>query len=63
MICAETNRHEALVRQVVAARKPLFVEKPLGFAADDALAMAAAIEQAGLIFQTGYFMRGNPLHR
>ena len=63
VICAETNRHEALVRHAVAARKPLFVEKPLGFAADDALAMAEAIEQAGLIFQTGYFMRGNPAHR
>lgn len=63
IICSETNRHEQDVLAAVAARKHLFVEKPLGIAAADAYKMAAAIEQAGLLFQTGYFMRGSPVHQ
>jgi predicted dehydrogenase len=62
IVCAETNRHEALVLPAAAAQKHLFVEKPLGLGAEDANRMAAAIEQAGVLFQTGYFMRGNPNH-
>ena len=57
IICSETNRHEALVLAAANAKKHLFVEKPLGFGASDSYRMADAIEQAGVIFQTGYFMR------
>ncbi|MCC7145500.1 MAG: Gfo/Idh/MocA family oxidoreductase [Phycisphaeraceae bacterium] len=60
VVCAETNRHEELVTAVVAAGKHLFVEKPLGFSGHDADRMAEAIEKAGLLFQTGYFLRGQP---
>jgi predicted dehydrogenase len=63
IICSETNRHEPLVFAAAAAGKHLFVEKPLGLGARDAYSMADAIEQAGVLFQTGYFMRGNPIHR
>lgn len=63
IICSETNRHEALVRAAAAANKHMFVEKPLGSGAAESYAMAAAIEQAGVLFQTGYFMRGNPVHQ
>jgi predicted dehydrogenase len=63
VICSETDRHEALVLAAAAAHKHLFVEKPLGLAAADAYRMAAAIEGAGVLFQTGYFQRGNPIHR
>jgi len=63
IICSETNRHEPLVMEAVAARKHLFVEKPLGMGHDDAARMADAIEAAGVIFQTGYFMRGQPVHQ
>jgi predicted dehydrogenase len=62
IICSETNRHEPLVLAGAAAKKHLFVEKPLGIGADDAYRMAGAIEQAGVLFQTGYFMRGHPIH-
>ena len=61
VICSETNRHADLVGGSAAAGKHLFVEKPLGFSGTDALAMANAIRQAGVIFQTGYFMRGQPI--
>jgi predicted dehydrogenase len=62
IVCSETNRHEELVLPAAAAKKHLFVEKPLGFGTADAWRMAAAIERAGVLFQTGYFMRGNPAH-
>ncbi|CAN5470622.1 Gfo/Idh/MocA family oxidoreductase [soil metagenome] len=60
IVCSETDRHEALVLPTVRAGKHLFVEKPLGCGAKDARSMAEAIENAGLIYQTGYFSRGNP---
>lgn len=63
IVCSETDRHEPLVTAAAAAGKHLFVEKPLGMGHDDAARMAAAIEAAGVIFQTGYFMRGQPVHQ
>jgi predicted dehydrogenase len=62
IICSETNRHEPLVLAGAEAKKHLFVEKPLGMGAADAYRMARAIEDAGVLFHTGYFMRGNPIH-
>ncbi len=62
VIASETNMHRELVHAAVKAGKHMFVEKPLGFSAAEAKEMADAVEQAGLIFQTGYFMRGNPVH-
>jgi predicted dehydrogenase len=62
IICSETDRHEPLVLAGAAAKKHLFVEKPLGLGARDAQVMASAIEAAGILFQTGYFMRGDPVH-
>jgi predicted dehydrogenase len=61
VVCTETNRHEEVVLPLAAAGKHLFVEKPLGIRAADAYAMADAIEEAGVLFQTGYFLRGDPL--
>lgn len=63
VICSETSRHEELVRLTAAAKKHLFVEKPLGMAAKDAWAMADVIDQAGVLFQTGYFQRSDPTRR
>ena len=63
IICSETDQHEALVIDAAAAGKHLFVEKPLGMGAQGAYRMADAIEQAGLLFQTGYFQRGIPAHQ
>jgi predicted dehydrogenase len=63
VICSETNRHEELVLPAVAAKKAVFVEKPLGFKAADASRMADAIDKSGVLYQTGYFRRGDPAHR
>lgn len=62
VICSETNRHPALVKAAAAARKHMFIEKPLGITAAESLGMAKAIEGAGLLFTTGYFMRTDPKH-
>jgi predicted dehydrogenase len=62
VIASETNVHEDLVAKVAAAGKHMFVEKPLGMKAEDAYAMQKSIDDAGVIFQTGFFMRGQPHH-
>ena len=62
LVCTETNLHEQVVLPLAAAKKHLFIEKPLGFASADAFKMAAAIEEAGVIYGTGFFMRGYPAH-
>jgi predicted dehydrogenase len=62
VICSETHRHKELVLAAARAQKHLFVEKPLGMGSKDAWAMARSIEKAGVLFQTGYFLRGLPQH-
>jgi predicted dehydrogenase len=62
VITSETDRHLELVTAAARARKHMFVEKPLGLGASDAAKMARAIEKAGVTFQTGYFMRGQPIN-
>lgn len=57
VILSETNRHHELVLAAAKAGKHMFVEKPLGITARESREMADAIEKAGLLFTTGYFMR------
>ena len=61
IVCTETVRHIDVVPDIAKAKKPVFVEKPLGFSSQDATTMAAAINAAGVMFQTGYFMRSSPI--
>lgn len=63
IICSETARHLELVTATAAAGKHLFVEKPLGMGAAEAYAMQRAVDAAGVIFQTGHFMRSMPVYR
>lgn len=58
IICSETRHHPELVTKAAAAGKHLFVEKPLGITGESASAMAQAIKNAGVVFQTGFFSRG-----
>jgi predicted dehydrogenase len=62
IICSETNRHQDLVLPAAEAKKNLFVEKPLGIGAADSYKMAKAIDAAGVLFHTGFFRRGDPIH-
>ena len=58
VVCTQTHKHKDVIAQVVATGKPIFIEKPIGFAADDALEIADLVTAGGNVFQTGYFMRG-----
>ncbi len=58
IICSQTNLHEQLVINAARAHKHIFVEKPLGFGKVDSAKMRDEITKAGVIFQSGYFMRG-----
>lgn len=60
VICSETNRHLELVTKAAQAGKHIFCEKPLAVSVDEAAQMKAAVEAAGVEFQTGFFMRGWP---
>jgi predicted dehydrogenase len=62
VILSETNRHHDLVLAAAAAGKSMFVEKPLGVTSRESLAMADAIEKAGVKFNTGYFQRTDANH-
>ncbi|GIW75374.1 MAG: dehydrogenase [Phycisphaerae bacterium] len=63
IICSETNLHESLVLPATKVKKHLFVEKPLGMGSKDGYVMAHAIQDSGVLFQTGYFQRSDPKHR
>jgi len=63
VICSETNRHEVLAHAAAKAKKHMFVEKPLGMGSRDGYSMAHAIQDAGVLFQTGYFQRSDPKNR
>lgn len=60
IVCSETAHHLDLVTRAAKAKKHLFVEKPLAISAEDAAKMQAEVEKAGVVFQTGFFLRGNP---
>ena len=57
VIASETGRHAELVAAAAKARKHIFVEKPLGVGAKDSAEMAGAVENAGVLFTTGYVLR------
>lgn len=60
IICSETNRHKELVLAAAKAHKNVYAEKPLGMGSADAYEMSKALDDAGLLFTTGYFMRDDP---
>jgi predicted dehydrogenase len=62
VVCSETNRHRDLVIAAAAAGKHIYAEKPLGITARESSEMADAVEKAGVLFTTGYFMRTMPQH-
>jgi predicted dehydrogenase len=60
VICSETNLHRDLVLAAAQAGKHVFAEKPMGITAEESYAMAGALEKAGVLFTSGYFMRTDP---
>ena len=63
VICSETYRHEELALATADAGKHLFIEKPVGMNGDEAERIKEAVREAGVVFQTGYFMRSDGAHQ
>ncbi len=59
VICSQTNLHTELAIPAAEAGKHLFIEKPVGMNGTEAAQIADAVNSAGVIFQTGYFMRSS----
>ncbi len=60
VICSITDKHIDLVPAAARAGKHIFAEKPVGLNGSQAETIANAVNNAGVLFQTGYFMRSNP---
>jgi predicted dehydrogenase len=60
VIVGTTAQHDDLVVPAAKAGKHLFVEKPLAVSSLQANKMYRAIKDAGVIYQTGHFMRTDP---
>jgi predicted dehydrogenase len=61
-VCTWTSEHARQVGNVVAAGKHVFCEKPLAHTADEATAMAAAVDAAGVVAQVGLVLRHSPAY-
>lgn len=63
VICSETKHHIDLVPRAVQAGKHVFAEKPVGMNGQETRQIARLVNQQGVIFQTGYFMRSDPVNQ
>ncbi len=57
------RQHDGLVVAAARAGKHVFAEKPLATTGAEAQRIFTAIKESGVIFQTGHFMRSDPIHR
>jgi predicted dehydrogenase len=63
VVCGTTAQHDGVVEAVAKAGKALFVEKPLATTPGAAWKIYTAIKEAGVMFQTGHFMRSEPAYQ
>ena len=57
VVMTPTRQHKGVVLAAAAAGKPIFCEKPISLAMDEALEMQAAVERNGVFFQLGFMRR------
>ena len=58
VVCSETVHHLEIVEALAKSGKPIFIEKPMGFDADQSVALLKTLDAHKIVFQTGYFSRG-----
>lgn len=59
-VCTPTVEHPRLVRQVAAAGRAVFCEKPLGVGLAEAREVADAVAETGVVNQVGLVLRDSP---
>jgi inositol 2-dehydrogenase len=57
VVMTPTKSHKEVVLAAARARKPIFCEKPLSLAIEDARHMQEAVRQSGVFFQLGFMRR------
>lgn len=62
-VCTWTSEHPRLVEAAARRGLAVFCEKPLAFDASTAAAMAAAVDEAGIVNQVGLVLRYSPAFR
>lgn len=62
IVLSETDRHVDFALPAIERGRHVFIEKPLGHDKAAADRIAGAVEEAGVIFQTGYFQRSLAPH-
>jgi 1,5-anhydro-D-fructose reductase (1,5-anhydro-D-mannitol-forming) len=62
-VSSTNDRHAAQARAAIAAGRHVLCEKPLAVAAEDAVAMVAEAEAAGVVLATNHHLRNAPVHR
>jgi predicted dehydrogenase len=62
-VAAPNDAHRALVEAAAGAGLAVLCEKPMATSLDDARAMVAACERAGVLYATAFDQRFHPAHR
>lgn len=63
IVCSETSRHRELIELAARNGVPILCEKPLATTGDDARAIVAACQQAGVTLMVAYPVRFHPAFR
>jgi len=62
VVATPTQTHYDVLMDVIAAKKPIFVEKPITFTVEEAEKIMKAVEEAGIYLQVGFMRRFDPGH-
>jgi len=62
VVATPTQTHYDILMDVIAAKKPIFVEKPITFTVAEAEKIINAVEEAGIFLQVGFMRRFDPGH-
>jgi predicted dehydrogenase len=63
ILTGTTAQHDGLAAAAANAGKHLFIEKPLATTAGEATKIFNAVKESKVVFQTGHFMRSDPVNR
>lgn len=62
VVATPTQTHYTVLMDIIAAGKPIFVEKPITFTVEEADKIIKAVDEAGIFLQVGFMRRFDPGH-